>query len=261
MKEPSSDASKSRMNDAFYRSLSKRAASEESASDIMLIMYQLPLEEVIENYNGFQIESDDAPLFPGIQTLAALALKNFLENIQTAFNTCHSPIERMFLSALLAASDATGYSVTVKSPTNSKISSIQEETYNLGLQYNPRLSIQLQAKLGQYHVDFILTQTLIVPDFDNPQSLTEAMADETGVKENPGAIEIIKNLIVECDGHEFHDRTKEQASRDRERDRRLQKLGYPVFRYTGADIWGDVFKCALDALKSLDDMTNEAAYG
>jgi very-short-patch-repair endonuclease len=54
-------------------------------------------------------------------------------------------------------------------------------------------------------------------------------------------------LIIECDGHEFHDRTKEQASNDRARDRKLKKLGYEVFRYTGSDIYSDPFKCAMDA--------------
>lgn len=43
-------------------------------------------------------------------------------------------------------------------------------------------------------------------------------------------------LLVECDGHDYHDRTKEQASRDRERDRRLTSGGYTVFRFTGSDI-------------------------
>jgi hypothetical protein len=43
-------------------------------------------------------------------------------------------------------------------------------------------------------------------------------------------------LIIECDGHEFHDRTRQQASNDRRRDRNMLSAGYPVFRYTGHDI-------------------------
>ena len=46
-------------------------------------------------------------------------------------------------------------------------------------------------------------------------------------------------LAVECDGHDFHDRTKERASRDRARDRRLQAAGITVFRFTGSDIHWD----------------------
>lgn len=45
--------------------------------------------------------------------------------------------------------------------------------------------------------------------------------------------------VVECDGHEFHERTKEQAERDRSRDRRLQAEGYRVFRFTGRELYRD----------------------
>ena len=51
-------------------------------------------------------------------------------------------------------------------------------------------------------------------------------------------------LVVECDGHDFHERTKEQAKKDRSRDRRLQKAGITVFRFTGSEIWNDPCACA-----------------
>ena len=58
-------------------------------------------------------------------------------------------------------------------------------------------------------------------------------------------------LVVECDGFDFHERTKEQASRDRRRDRALQRAGFKVYRYTGSDIWADALgfsdKANLDA--------------
>jgi very-short-patch-repair endonuclease len=49
----------------------------------------------------------------------------------------------------------------------------------------------------------------------------------------------VKQLVVECDGHEFHHATKQQISRDDARDRLLQMGGYTVFRYPGSDIWAD----------------------
>ena len=48
-----------------------------------------------------------------------------------------------------------------------------------------------------------------------------------------------KQLIVECDGHDFHERTKEQAAKDKARDRQAQLAGYTVFRYTGSELWRD----------------------
>lgn len=50
------------------------------------------------------------------------------------------------------------------------------------------------------------------------------------------------SLVVECDGHDFHERTKQQAARDRSRDRRLQAAGFTVFRFTGSEIWNDPVK-------------------
>lgn len=50
--------------------------------------------------------------------------------------------------------------------------------------------------------------------------------------------------VVECDGHDFHERTKEQAARDRSRDRRLQEAGIRVFRFTGSELYRDPLGCA-----------------
>jgi very-short-patch-repair endonuclease len=58
-------------------------------------------------------------------------------------------------------------------------------------------------------------------------------------------------IVVECDGHEFHERTKAQAERDRSRDRKLQRLGYTVFRFTGREIVRDPVACAHQVLEML----------
>lgn len=50
--------------------------------------------------------------------------------------------------------------------------------------------------------------------------------------------------VVECDGHEFHERTKEQAAKDRKRDRDLQDMGFKVYRFTGSELFANPFKCA-----------------
>lgn len=51
-------------------------------------------------------------------------------------------------------------------------------------------------------------------------------------------------LAVECDGHDFHERTKEQARRDRSRDRWMMLNGVQVVRFTGQEIFQDPGKCA-----------------
>jgi very-short-patch-repair endonuclease len=91
------------------------------------------------------------------------------------------------------------------------------------------LCIQPQVQLGRYRVDFLVTIQTIRPIGD--------------------CFDVTRSqVIIECDGHDFHDRTTEQALRDRSRDRELQLMGFQVFRYAGAEIWRDVFACAEEVL-------------
>lgn len=54
--------------------------------------------------------------------------------------------------------------------------------------------------------------------------------------------------VIECDGHDFHERTKRQAQHDKERDRYFQSLGLLVLRFTGSEIWANPIKAARAAL-------------
>lgn len=58
-------------------------------------------------------------------------------------------------------------------------------------------------------------------------------------------------IIVETDGHEFHERTREQAARDRKRDRILQRAGYEVFRFTGSELRANARRCAGEVLDAI----------
>ena len=53
-------------------------------------------------------------------------------------------------------------------------------------------------------------------------------------------------LFVECDGHDFHERTKEQAANDREKDRRIQTAGIPIMRFTGSQINASPLNCGFE---------------
>ena len=66
-----------------------------------------------------------------------------------------------------------------------------------------------------------------------------------------------KKLVVECDGHDFHERTKEQAARDRKRDRDMTLSGYCVIRFTGSEIWRDPWQCAEDIYYQIIAMWEE----
>lgn len=54
-------------------------------------------------------------------------------------------------------------------------------------------------------------------------------------------------LAIELDGHDFHERTKEQAARDKSRDRLLQFHGWKAVRFTGSEIFRGAAACVAEA--------------
>lgn len=65
------------------------------------------------------------------------------------------------------------------------------------------------------------------------------------------------NLIVECDGHDFHEKTPEQAARDKKKDRDLQLAGYKIIRFTGSEIYNNPNQCANDVISFLKQLEQE----
>ena len=51
-------------------------------------------------------------------------------------------------------------------------------------------------------------------------------------------------LAIECDGHDFHEKTKEQVARDNEREYFLKMQGFDVLRFSGSQIYTKPFRCA-----------------
>lgn len=51
-------------------------------------------------------------------------------------------------------------------------------------------------------------------------------------------------LIVECDGHEFHEKTKEQVEKRNKRDYSLKMQGFDILHFSGSEIYKDPVGCA-----------------
>lgn len=56
-------------------------------------------------------------------------------------------------------------------------------------------------------------------------------------------------VVIECDGHDFHDKDKKQRSYEKKREREIQKLGYRIFRFTGSDITESPYSCAKEIIE------------
>jgi len=126
-----------------------------------------------------------------------------------------SPIEELFIVSLVAARDLI--------PNMFKFGIVGDRNAYASLPDAPDgIYIIPQAVVGKYRADFIFASVL--------------------------AGEITKTMVVELDGHDFHERTKEQASRDKARDRFFASKGWLVMRYTGSDVWKDSVSPAFEVL-------------
>lgn len=66
-------------------------------------------------------------------------------------------------------------------------------------------------------------------------------------------------LAIECDGHDFHERTKAQARRDKKRDRDLMIMGWRVVHFTGSEIHNSLCEC-LESLEAILEAEVRASF-
>ena len=148
--------------------------------------------------------------------------------IKCAAAACESPIEEIMCAALMGAAAPSG-----SGPSNwgfhhrlcvstRPFDRDRAETSNHAFAF-----LYVQAPVLEYRVDFLISFR-----FDQDCSL--------------------HLIVVECDGHAFHERTKEQAARDKKRDRDMTSAGFKVLRFTGSEIYRDPETCAREVSKFLD---------
>lgn len=89
------------------------------------------------------------------------------------------------------------------------------------------IQIRSQWKVDKYRADFFMWQEGLAP------------------------ADVYPPVIVELDGHDFHDRNKQQRSYEKARDRHFIKKGYRVVHYTGSDVVKDPNKVAFEVLEML----------
>jgi very-short-patch-repair endonuclease len=153
-----------------------------------------------------------------IEEGAEQAAARWEESVHYYIAQCESPIEELLIAALYIDHDSHPYRMIFMGKCDSPyLNSNGEEVF-----------IYQQAKVGDYRVDFLIHDCSVAPEVARPRW-----------------------IIVECDGHDFHERTKEQARHDKKRDRYLQSLGAKVLRFTGSEIWADPEACAHETLSHL----------
>jgi very-short-patch-repair endonuclease len=152
--------------------------------------------------------------------------------MEEAASACDSEIEKVFYVAwrlrLFEDECFGGRSTTIVMPRDSG----GEREFEIAAGIVQVDSVRTQCRIGDYRADFVLRRAVAGID---------------------GPFEYGPRVVVECDGHDFHERTKEQAARDKERDRILQGQGYYVLRFTGSELWRDPAACAEQVHTFMED--------
>ena len=68
---------------------------------------------------------------------------------------------------------------------------------------------------------------------------------------------IYKELLIECDSQEFHERTEMERRYEKERDRYLISKGYIILHFTGREILENPFKISTEIFLHLTDFNLE----
>lgn len=162
---------------------------------------------------GFNSLPDRAKeiMFASMNRLAMLAdnsLKTYWSVIMGDYLECESPIEKILYVAM-------DFVCVLR----------DKEFGEWNLMIFPQAEVEYQNKT--YRVDFMVSM----------EKYEDKIQDV-----------IQKDIVVECDGHEFHQKTKEQVKHDNEREMQIKLAGYDVLRFSGSQIYEDPIKCANDII-------------
>lgn len=142
----------------------------------------------------------------------ALGYKSMVQVELQDFNL-NSPIEKIFYIALTAYADYYGLHYQL-------LKADQDNLVHGVIHINP------QYQIGNYKVDFLL-QTFNISGKLN-------------------------SVVIELDGHDFHDKNKEQRAYEKSRDRFITREGYKVLHFTGSELVKDPFGAVLEAFNALE---------
>jgi very-short-patch-repair endonuclease len=182
-----------------------------------------------------------------VRALTFEYMSKCFNDVGFVMNKCESPIEAIMLGAFVTLSAKKGLNLRLL-PDRNKAEHVIERAHRTHMadhQSSILVTISPQVQIGDYRVDILLEYEFLQREFpDEAKIVASNNGAWTSRPEQAPSRRTGAKFVVECDGHEFHEKTKEQAAQDKRRDRTLQSLGFKVFRFTGMEINNDVLSCA-----------------
>lgn len=155
-----------------------------------------------------EIERIAGRLSEGSERVVKLQMMSYIRHLE---KLCESPIEALFGAAFHFAANAPNWIVA-----RANLVFLNDPLRSRKPLLPAQWELVPQYKWESYRIDFAIFSELSYPVF------------------------------VECDGHDFHERTKEQAANDREKDRKVQSAGIPILRFTGSQLNQDPVGCGFE---------------
>lgn len=140
--------------------------------------------------------------------LAEAAVDDLFWRVSRLGGLCRSPVEELFLAELIRVAP----SVTVFDPIeDTQIHVTHDESEPDWLLVTP------QFPVGKFKVDFLI--------------------------QNRRGKTLTGQVAVEIDGHNFHEKTKEQVAKDKARERAIVATGISVLRFSGSEVFRNPAAC------------------
>lgn len=154
---------------------------------------------------------------------------SYLYETKDRIEQCESPIEQLFFVAITTLEEIACH-----------IGYVDIDRYKWA---EAGMVISEQCKIDKYRVDFLIRYT---------QGELIDSQNKIAYPENKS-----KTIIVELDGHAFHERNEKERRYEKKRDRFLASKGYHVFHFTGSEVVRDPFGVAAECLAFLTGDTKE----
>lgn len=178
-----------------------------------------------------------------IEALKEEWLLQYKEELHFATRACESPIEQLFMLTCITRGWSLGYQT---SPESWREAVWDRVGGSIDLPPDDRSRLDRLGRLWGIGGKPVL----VLESVNGPDSSCRCIAQlPVRLRGRRGRIDFAfflsggTRVAVELDGHDFHERTKEQARAEKSRQRALTALGWHVLRFTGSEVYADAEAC------------------
>jgi very-short-patch-repair endonuclease len=155
-----------------------------------------------------------------------------IEAYKRCFSLCESPIEQHFFVTWIDVFRADGFCDDDERPCVQSNWEVEQGYLTLTLYSQYKITLENNS----YRADFLLEIHLL------PRNRPQGNYHHEHYR-----------IAIELDGHDFHERTKEQAIRDRSRDRAFTRSSYTILRFTGREVYQNAMNVIVEIQNTITD--------